>query len=680
MKLNVPVFFSWVSAANRWTVSPLFVLMLLLLSNPKGPISMTAIVTPAQAQTTSPDSTPAVANPAVAKLVGTVTDAQTGQPLAAWVRVVAEGGSVINDWKLSSDMPGFACDGAFSVEVPAGKVKVAVHRRASHQWGILEFDAKAGQTVEHTFALKPWIDLRSKGWYCGDSHNHVNVPVKKLVGYARALGVDYLDLCQGWAYPGKEKTVTGEQMQRYLAEHSTADLHLHFGAERPKTRYGHTWWINLAPFELPHAEYMGWHDVSYYDFSGKFTEPVTDVRKQFPFRNELNFRAHARYRARGGAAIAAHPTSWWTDKPDCTLIATNITAELPFSLLAGGLIDGMVVMGYDPDHIFYQNLWFNLLNEGYDLPGLAESDGCVTGKHRIGRMASYIQSPAADRGYSPANTVAGLRKGRITLSSGPVAMLSVNDGEYQMGDHVPADGTPVHLCIEVWADPDPEQFISHVIVYRNGAIYRHIDLTKNASPQPMRQFRTRLAVAEAGDRAWYVVKAYGADWPEKAEQFDVMGYAKSCESQKNTDYVTRKKVAITNPVYFTPKGWQPPAPVVGDATIRVRRQGQPVAGVTIRATNLDVPIATAVTDQAGVVRMKLPPTAEIHIEQAGLPAMHKSIQLDYDPVNDCIESCFSGKWRTASSTLSPGQVPWSAFRFRELRDRLEKIDWTIELP
>jgi hypothetical protein len=25
-------------------------------------------------------------------------------------------------------------------------------------------------------------------------------------------------------------------------------------------------------------------------------------------------------------------------------------------------------------------------------------------------------------------------------------------------------------------------------------------------------------------------------------------------------------------------------------------------------------------------------------------------------------------------------VPWSAFRFRELRDRLEKIDWTIELP
>ena len=57
-----------------------------------------------------------------------------------------------------------------------------------------------------------------------------------------------------------------------------------------------------------------------------------------------------------------------------------------------------------------------------------------------------------------------------------------------------------------------------------------------------------------------------------------------------------------------------------------------------------------------------------------------SIQLDYDPVNDCIESCFSGKWRTANSTLCPGQVPWSAFRFRELRDRLEKIDWTIELP
>ena len=641
---------------------------------------MTAIVTPAHAQTTGPDSTPGLASAVQARLVGTVVDAQTRQPLAAWVRIVAADGAVIEDWKLNSDLPGFACNGSFSVTVPPGPAKVVVHRRASHQWGVLEFDAKAGQTVEHTFELKPWVDLRSKGWYCGDSHNHVNVPVEKLVAYARALGVDYLDLCQGWAYPGKEKTVTGEQMQRCLIEHSTEDLHLHFGAERPKTRYGHTWWINLAPFDLPHAEYMGWHDVSYYDFSGKFTGPVTDVRSQFPFRNELNFRAHARYRALGGAAIAAHPTSWWTDKPDCTLIATNITAELPFSLLAGGLIDGMVVMGYDPDHIFYQNLWFNLLNEGYDLPGLAESDGCVTGNHRIGRMASYIQSPAADGAYSAANTVAGLRKGRITLSSGPVAMLSVNDGEYQMGDHVPADGTPRHLCIEVWADPDPEQCVSHVIVYRNGAIYRHIDLTKNSSPQPVRQFRTRLAVAEAGDRAWYVVKAYGSDYPEKPEQFDVLAYAKSCETQKNSDYIARKKVAITNPVYFTPANWQPPAPVVGNATIRIQRQGQPVEGVRVIATNLGQPLATAVTDHAGVVKMKLPPTAELSIEAAGSAALHKSVQIDYDPVNDCIESCFAGKWRAAYPTLVPGQVPWSAFRFRELRDRLEKIDWTIELP
>ena len=34
----------------------------------------------------------------------------------------------------------------------------------------------------------------------------------------------------------------------------------------------------------------------------------------------------------------------------------------------------MVVMGYRSDHTYYQELWYDALNNGYFLPGVAETD------------------------------------------------------------------------------------------------------------------------------------------------------------------------------------------------------------------------------------------------------------------------------------------------------------------
>ena len=50
---------------------------------------------------------------------------------------------------------------------------------------------------------------------------------------------------------------------------------------------------------------------------------------------------------------------------------TNVASYLSFGLLAGQIWDGLVVMGYNHDHIFYQNLWFNILNQGYQMPAIA---------------------------------------------------------------------------------------------------------------------------------------------------------------------------------------------------------------------------------------------------------------------------------------------------------------------
>jgi hypothetical protein len=191
-----------------------------------------------------------------------------------------------------------------------------------------------------------------------------------------------------------------------------------------------------------------------------------------------------------------------------------------------------------------------------------------------------------------------------------------------------------------------------------------------------------LHVKESGPRAWYVAKVYGSTWPEREIFFDVLRYAELCERERHSEYIQLTQVAMTNPIYFVPHGWAPPAAVVCRATVRVldAATSAPVAGASVQATEYGKELVTAATDAAGSVRLELPPMAEIEVRAPGYLTMHRSIFLDYRPAQDCIEHCFAGRWRSAASPLQPGQVPWSAFKFRELKAALEAIDWTIAVP
>jgi len=331
-------------------------------------------------------------------------------------------------------------------------------------------------------------------------------------------------------------------------------------------------------------------------------------------------------------------------------------------------------MGYDADHIFYQNTWFHILNEGYDLPGVAETDGGLAGRHHIGQLLDYVQTP--DGRYSPAGIVQGVRKGRVLLSGGPLVTLTVDGGRYRMGDRVPADGAEHELDIAAWSDPRPGEFISFIVIYRNGRIFSRMDLT---AERP-RKHEVHVRVRESGERAWYLAKAYGSTYPQQEIFFDVFRYAELCQREPHTEYVQLTQAAMTNPVYFVPAGWKPPAAVVCHATLRVvdAEAGAPLAGAAVRALDYDREIAAATTDGGGIVRLRLPPTAELEVRAPGRRPVRRSIFLDYRPVRDCIEYCFAGRWRSPTSPLQPGQVPWSAFRFAELKAALESVDWTIE--
>ena len=81
----------------------------------------------------------------MAKLTGSITDADTGEPIAARVRVVASTGQFVQPdsaiLKVGTGDSFFYSDGSFDVEVPRGLVKVVVERGTEYVPATLDLDA-----------------------------------------------------------------------------------------------------------------------------------------------------------------------------------------------------------------------------------------------------------------------------------------------------------------------------------------------------------------------------------------------------------------------------------------------------------------------------------------------------------------------------------------------------------
>jgi hypothetical protein len=613
-------------------------------------------------------NTPSTAG--LVRVAGRIREQGGSVPLPAWVRITDGPGTVLRDAGVHESLRGFPCDGSFEIALAPGVYEFAIHRLISHEWFVETLVLEAG--VERTLdvELKPWCDPAERGFFGGESHDHLLHPqdAGAAARYCEALGISYLDACQPWMHHRpRDRVTSGEEVARVLESHSAGGFHLYFGAERPKKRFGHVWWTNLTPFADPFGEYAGWHDPDYVAFCKlPRASAEVDIQAGCPFTGELPFTSWYRYRRQGAVGVSAHPTSWWVDNAEQKLIHTNIATDMVYALLAGCEVDAIVAMGYDPDQIFYQNVWFRLLNAGYRLPACAEADGGLQGPHHIGRILGYTRTPTG--AYSRTGIAEGLRTGRTVMTSGPFVVFSADHGRYQMGDEIRLDRPDHQLDIEAWSDPDPREFLSGLVVYRNGIPFLIQDL-RAGKP---RHVRLAVPVTEPRGRAWYVVKVYGSRFPAEDRFLDVFAYARLCEEEPHAEYRDLKQVALTNPIYFIPRDWSPPAPV------RCRLHLETVPGARVVISELGEVRETLVADAKGRVETVVSPVAELTVTAGTLPPIQRSIFLDYDPVRRLVEYSYSGRWRAQTrSGMLPGQVPWWGFAFGALREKLQELHWRI---
>ncbi|HLT81652.1 MAG TPA: hypothetical protein VKZ86_11510 [Cyclobacteriaceae bacterium] len=603
-----------------------------------------------------------------------VAEESTSEPVPAWITVASDQDPNVAGWYKRRGPTGFPSFSPVQLRVPSGKLTITAWNHESDEVSI-PFET-TGPADTCRISLKRRLDLHQMGYFSFDSHNHlngydsINRP-PHLYPYCAALGIDHLDLGQGWLF-GLRMPVSYDSLIRYFEAKSTPDLSLRFGAEMPKLRYGHTWYVNHPGLEEPFKDYLKWHDPAFVD-----SMQSKHVRQsgQIDLRGTLRPRWHPpfvdrlRHKRAGAFAAAAHPTRWWNDGDDQLFPVTNLVADLAFDLLTAQSYDGLVVMGDRKDNIFYQNLWFHALNLGYRLIPVAETDGNVVGGSLGARMLTYAKTGGTTFQYD--SLLNHIKHGHTTLSGRAFMHLTVDDN-LPPGSVLPADGKTHVINVTVYSEPAADEYVSFLVLYRNGEPVEKVDLRSHQKRVVSHNFQ----VAE-NDDAWYVVKSYGRVYPEEDIQFDVIAYARQCLTIPNDDYVRNTGISLTAPVYFTSTKGKQPEIFVSDITATITDNGQPVPNLPVEVWNVDSCLAKLTTDKKGMFKISAPATIDVRFATPDGKQHQQWLFYEYPPLLDVMEYVYTLQWVKRYPGIQPGQMPWEALQYDELKAVLEKVNWEI---
>lgn len=601
---------------------------------------------------------------------GRVVDSSSGGPLPARIVIRDEKGKVINSYY--DRLNGFFTeeDGSFQQQLQPGNYTLAAYHGIDYLSKKISFTVSDNKQDSLKIALARWYPLKEKGWINGDGHDHLYTDVKQdslMIDTVRriclAQGVDFMCAAQGWAGYNDDNWREG------YAKFSDERFSIYYGSEMPKYRTGHTWWMGQESTRNIYWQTMDTTYENHYYQSEHGTSWNFDSLK---FPNIPDVEVVKRFRdADDAIAVMAHPTSWWWQKRgSIEKYVTNVAGYLSFGLLAGKIWEGQVVMGYDHDHYHYQNLWFNVLNQGYRMAALSELDGGYGrgDKFYYGAMRTYYH---IDGKFSIDKVNDAIRKGRTFVTSGPIVMTNI-DNKYRLGDIIPANGKKHVLNIEAYASGDADDHLSYVIVFRNGKLLKVWDIKDRG----VRKFTQSLMLNE-NERAWYVVKVYGKSAWKSGEMLDVMRVCDKRVKQELEMMEEERDVAITSPYYFRPAGSGDPARLVSNIDLTVKpavanaKAEIMLNGKTIKTVNI----------VNGRARFSMPVDGVVKITAAGRTPVYRYLYFDYLPHRDLLEQLATGRWmkKFEGIKFNPGEVPWEAFQYDATRKMLQDVRWETTL-
>jgi hypothetical protein len=542
-----------------------------------------------------------------------VVAAGTGEPLACAVALRDARGRLVA--AEEGYATGFRAGGGFTHRLPAGPARMRITRGPEYRAAEREIEIGAGAVHEVEVTLERKVDLRSRGWFGGDSHTHMihgerTVPVDfdGVALAARSEDLQYLSLGHAWQL----EDPTPERLEAELGRRSTADCVLTWGLEAPKNYFqgdagrclGHCWTLGMNGRTSEGADVIPMlQAASAFDY---------EVRKP----SYANFESQALIRVQGGAVFYTHPARWWTGAwggkggyPKlASMRVSNMAVELPYDLLAGPTFDGVDVITTGREVESNEKafrLWSLLLDHGYRVAATGSSDSCFdrpgAALPGVARVYTHLDTP-----FSIPAVTRATAAGRTFVTTGPLLVVSVDD--QPPGSAHPADGRSRVLRLETWSSGAATGGLARVEILRGGQPFREFRLEGNPEA-----WRTNLALSETRT-TWYCVRVFGSD--------------------------ARSQRAVSGAFFFDERPWTPPDPV--PAVVRVR----------VVDAETDRLLEASVTEVAylgtwprpgrrhalggGVGVLTVPATVRLRAESAGYESSTLSPFFDHPPLVEAV--------------------------------------------
>jgi len=357
---------------------------------------------------------------AATRLEAQLVDDATGQPMAARVAVTNEFGQFVEIEGKHSHVQYLAkrwcyVDGGFTLATPKAGMVIEIRRGLeTRPLRTVLTEAAGKEPLRQTFRLRRWIDLSRQGYFNGDIHAHLPVPVEAHL-QMRAEDLNALTLLHmadsEYRLPVND-CFTGE-----LDTHSTAGCEIVVGQEIRDFQMGHLTLLNLRRLVPGYPDLGG--GLEYWR-----SQPHWDL-----------VPAMQAARAQQGMVFWSHV---------CSLPGE----QLPIGI-ALGLVDGIELLTWNdptqfPNHwepweysgmsqaefpvMRAVDLYYQFLNAGFRVPIAAGTDKfgeeIPLGSNRV---FARVDPPAGYRSW-----LAAVKAGRSFVSNGPIL-------EFEADGHRPGD-------------------------------------------------------------------------------------------------------------------------------------------------------------------------------------------------------------------------------------------------
>lgn len=515
----------------------------------------------------------------------------------------------------------------------------------------------------------PSVMTHTHNWRFADGEKRENFTVaeKKLVAWCREMGIRAIGVGSAWnpenlanfdLYEGPQRNlyysgkfdqrsvmdVAGvRQLLQFLNDQSSGATLFYLDNETPKSRMGHVWWFGYR------YGYPAWHDnsqdrpIQYWEH-----DPEVEINPLSgePQRRRNLFEVMAVEHNAGAIGIFAHPTRWWENGGK---FVTNIAAMAGLFLLANGGVDGMAVMGDQVYNKSYQDLWFSFLDTGAKVPGFAETDFSLNKISEHGQIDTFRNYPhIGSRRLTEGTIRDAARAGDVFLSNGGFVNISV-------------DGVPMGSVVRT--TPGMRHRLRIQVYPANGAAMGRIEVigkhgrelaTKENFPGGILEYE----LPGSAEPDYVLVRAFGA----------------GDDPIRDPDHV--KYLAISNPVYLWPKGFEP-RPALTVCQFRVAANSRWLGG-SIAMETTDGQLIRKELIQAGAITATLPANGRVVLSKPGLQSHMFYIAMENPEVEKYLSYLEYGEFRKDYPNLRESVVPPQAFHLEALRKAVRHFDYQVQ--